>query len=87
MSSQAERCDAQPPRVDARAGPFGGSPSPSCSPSWPRAAAAVTVQARPEVRAIAVTPTADSALVGQGRQFTAQVTADSGLATTVTWRT
>ncbi len=51
------------------------------------ATATVTVRALPEVRAVVVTPTADSALVGQARQFTAAVTADSGLVTTVTWRT
>lgn len=51
------------------------------------ATAAITVTALPRVQAVAITPAADSALIGQSRGFTAVVTADSGLATTVTWRT
>lgn len=48
--------------------------------------ATVTVNEPPRVRSVTVTPTADSALVGQARTFTAAVVADPGLATTVTWR-
>ncbi len=46
----------------------------------------VRVNAAPRVRAVAITPLTDSALIGQVRPFTAVVTADSGLATTVSWR-
>jgi uncharacterized protein YjdB len=46
----------------------------------------VTVTEPPRVRSVSVTPTADSALVGDTRPFTATVVADAGLATTVSWR-
>lgn len=46
----------------------------------------VTVSAAPRVRSVTIAPTTDTVLVGQARLFTATVTADSGLARTVTWR-
>ncbi|MBY0491671.1 MAG: Ig-like domain-containing protein [Gemmatimonadaceae bacterium] len=46
----------------------------------------VRVNAVPRVRSIVVTPSVDSAFVGQLRAFTAVVAADSGVATTVVWR-
>jgi len=46
----------------------------------------ITVSAVPRVRSVTVAPTADTLLVGQSRTLAATVTADSGLARTVTWR-
>lgn len=50
------------------------------------ATASIVLRVLGRARAVVVTPTADTALVGVVRTFTAAVTADSGVARTVRWR-